>query len=187
MTRLPDLDPERTSPDVRDILDALPDLNLFNVLGHADTVLVPWLTMGGTLLSGLSLDAQLRELVILQVAATTCCDYERIQHEAIAAGVGVPDEQIDAVVDQRLDDACLADRADLLRAVDRLIRTHSLDDAAFATLTDQLDSRQTVELLIVVGHYLGIALLAGAVALSPDDAADMAVVDAANTNLGIRP
>lgn len=184
MTRLAELNLDRTSAEVQDLLGALPNLNVFNALGHAETVLLPWLTLGGTLLSGLSLDPRLRELVILQVAATAQCEYERIQHEAIAAGVGVPQEQIDAVVGQNLHDACLVEHAMLLRAVDQLIRTHSLDTAAYEKLTDNLDSRQTVELLIVVGHYLGIALLAGAIDLDPDAPANMAVVDVAGSQLG---
>ncbi len=184
MSRLPEVDLESSSAEVREILGVLPNLSLFRLLAHAETVLPSWLTMGGTLLSGLSVPPRLRELVILQVAATTSCDYERVQHVAIAQGVGVPQEQVDAVVAQDLDADCLRDYADLLRAVDHLIRNQALTTPEFAALRGELDERQTVELLIVIGWYLSIALIAGAVDLAPDPAANMAVVDSANAHLG---
>lgn len=184
MTRLPYLDPNRASEPVQEALAILPDLHLFRVLGHAEGALVPWLALGGALLSSLSLDARLRELAILQVARSADCDYELVQHEAIAAGVGVSPGQIRAVVGGHLDDAVLADCAPVLRFVDQLVRTHATSDAAFAELRQLLDDRECVELLLVVGHYLGLALLAAAVDLDLDPPAQMAVVDLANARRG---
>ena len=132
MTRLPYLDPNLASAPVQDALAALPDLHLFRVLGHAESVLTPWLALGAALLSSLSLNPRLRELVILQVARSAGSDYERVQHEAIAAGVGVPPEQIRAVVGGYLEDPVLGDSAAVLRVVDELVRTHATSDAGFA-------------------------------------------------------
>lgn len=184
MARLPYLDPKLASESVQEALAILPDLHLFRILGHAEGALVPWLALGGALLSSLSLPPRLRELAILQVARSAGSDYERVQHEAIAAGVGVPPEQIGAVVGGRLDDPALGDSAPVLRFVDELVRTHAASDAAFAELREQLDDRQCVELLLVVGHYLGLALLAAAVDLDLDPPAHMAVVDLANARRG---
>jgi alkylhydroperoxidase family enzyme len=184
VTRLPYLDAKLASAPVQEALAILPDLHLFRVLAHAEGALVPWLALGGALLSSLSLDPRLRELAILQVARSAGSDYERLQHEAIAAGVGVPPEQIRAVVGGHLEDPVLGDSAPVLRFVDELVRTHATSDAGFAVLREHLSDRECVELLLVVGHYLGLALLVGAVDLDPDAPAQMAVVDLANARRG---
>lgn len=184
MARIPDVDPSSATRPVREALAALPDLSLFRMLGHAETAFGPWLAMGGALLGALELDPALRELVILQVATSTGCDYERVQHEVIAVGVGVTDLQVAAVVAGQLQDSHLAESAAVLRVVDELIRTHTASEASLDTLHRRLGNRQTVELLLVVGYYLGVAVLAAAVDLSPDPPARMAVVDAATTAAG---
>jgi alkylhydroperoxidase family enzyme len=48
-----------------------------------------------------------------------------------------------------------------------------------AVLREHLSDRCVVELLLVIGHYLGIALLAETVRLDLDEPAQMAVVDLA--------
>lgn len=180
MTRLPYVHPARAPDAVRDTLRMLPDLNLFRIAGHAQTALVPWLTLGGTLLSSLSLDPVLRELVILQVATSSGSDYERIQHQAIAAGAGVPAPQAAAVVAGQLESPSLGDYAPVLRVVDDLVRTHTTNAAGFDLLRRRLNDQEIVEVLLVVGYYLGVALLAAAVDLDLDPPAQMAVVDAAS-------
>src|SRR5271156_2407428 len=180
MARLPYIDPAAATPAIREALQFLPDLHLFGMVGHAETLLLPWLGLGGALLSSLSLDPVLRELAILQVAASTGSDYERVQHEAIAAGVAVPAGAIAAVVDGQLDSLALADCAAVLRVVDELVRTHTTSAAGMAALRADLGDRQSVELLLLVVYYLGVALLAAAVDLDPDPPAQMAVIDAAS-------
>ena len=69
--------PDPTPPAVADVLAHLPDLHLFRMLGHAETAMMPWLSLGGALLTTLTLDPVLRELVILRVAAATGAEYER--------------------------------------------------------------------------------------------------------------
>lgn len=181
MTRIKDPDPKSLPEPIQQILGALPDLGLFRQLSHAPGILPQWLTMGGALLSNLSLSPTLRELIILQVAASTRCRYEEIQHVAIAKQVGVSDGQINAVVDQKLDDPSICEEAPILRAIDHLIRQHSLTETEFASIRETLDEHQIIELLVVVGWYHSIALLVGAIDLAPDLSAGMAVVDAATS------
>ncbi|MGI8721018.1 MAG: carboxymuconolactone decarboxylase family protein [Geodermatophilaceae bacterium] len=182
MTRLPYADPTQLAPDIAGALSALPDLHLFGVVGHAETAFMPWLGLGGALLSSLSLDPALRELVILQVAASTGSDYERVQHDAIATSVGVSVEAVEAVVTGTLDAPELAESSPVLRVVDELVRTHTTSEAGMSTLRSRLGDRASVEVLLVVGYYLGVAVLADAVDLDPDPPAQMAVIVAAGGN-----
>ena len=63
----------------------------------------------------------------------------------------------------------------VLRVVDRLVLTHTATDAEFAALRGALDDRQIVELLLVVGFYLGLAVLINSVELDADPAAHLPV------------
>ena len=101
MARLPYVDPAAASPPVREALDALPPLNIFRMLAHADSAFVPYLGLGGVLLAQLELDPRLRELAILLVAAHTGAEYEWIQHVGISRALGIRDEQISAVQSRR--------------------------------------------------------------------------------------
>jgi hypothetical protein len=90
MTRLPDPDIAGASPQVRDALAAMPDLSLLRMVAHAETVLVPWLSLGGALLNSLALNPILRELVILQVATTTSSANPRRDHPCRRQRTRVP-------------------------------------------------------------------------------------------------
>ena len=89
--------PEQAEPAVGRTLEALPPLNVFRMVAHAGTAFRPWLALGGALLGSLELDPRLRELAILRVAGIAGCDYERVQHEPIAIGVGASAGQVAAL------------------------------------------------------------------------------------------
>src|SRR6476661_7644098 len=97
MARLPYVDPDSASPEIREALELLPPLNIFRTVAHADTAVRPLLRLGGAILGQGELDPRRRELAILRTAAVTGAEYEWIQHEAIARGVGAGDQQIAAV------------------------------------------------------------------------------------------
>ena len=97
MARLPYVDPAQASPPVREALEALPPLNIFRTVAHAETAVRPLLRLGGAILGQGELDPRRRELVILRTAAVTGAEYEWVQHQAIARGVGASEEQIAAV------------------------------------------------------------------------------------------
>ena len=48
--------------------------------------------------------------------------------------------------------------ADLLAATDQLIDGYRIDDDTWGRLAEQLDERQLVELVFVVGTYTGLAM-----------------------------
>jgi AhpD family alkylhydroperoxidase len=93
MARLPYPDPSDAPERVRDALTAVPPLNIFRMLSHAQTAFRPFLRFGAAILSELELDPALREFAILVVAHDTDAEYEWVQHVAIARAVGVSEEQ----------------------------------------------------------------------------------------------
>jgi 4-carboxymuconolactone decarboxylase len=184
MARLPYVDSQGPSPDVLAALDALPPLNIFRMLAHADSAVVPYLRFAGTLLTELELDARLRELAILLVAARTDAEYEWVQHVGISKALGVPDEQIAAVERGELDAACLdPDARALLRFAAEVLDGPRVDAETFSVLSARFPPRQIIELLLVLGNYQMLARVMTTLELELDPAVGSSVIDQARRRL----
>jgi AhpD family alkylhydroperoxidase len=178
--------PENTAPPVREALAALPPgMGVFGMVAHAETAFRPWLALGGALLGRLQLDPALREMVILRVAALAGCEYERVQHEPIAAAMGVGPEQLAALAAGRVDgDEFDSTEALVLRFVGDAIESRGAESGLVAQVEEALSAREVVEVLLVVSHYYGLALLLNTTGVEPDPPAAMAVVEAAEAGRG---
>ena len=180
MARLPYVDPATAPPRVREALGAVPALNVFRTMAHADTAFRPWLRWAGTLLGELELDPVLRELAILHVARLTPhADYEWVQHVPIALAVGVTQEQIDALEHGDPQAASFTElQYAVLRFTREVVRDARASDEAFDTVRAALTPREIVELLMVIGQYMMLARVMATVDMELDEPAATAVVDA---------
>jgi len=178
MTRLPYFDPDTASPDVAEAYSALPALNVFGMVAHAQTAFRPWLRFGSALLTELELDPVLRELSILEVARLSGSDYEWVQHRGIALGVGANEGQVDAV-EQGEEDRLGEPERTVVAFTREVVRDVRASDAALHAVREVLSPREVVELLLVVGHYMAVARLAETTGIEVDDPAQLAVVEAA--------
>jgi len=189
MALIPYVDPKGAAQEVRELLDVLPDLHVFRMVAQAPTLFGPWLALGGAILASLELDPLLREVAILQVASASGCEYERLQHEAIAGGVGASSEQVTLLAtptesrDQdAMDLSFTTSQRAVIRFTDQVVGPRRVAEADVVALRKHLSDRSIVELLLVIGHYSGIALLAETLRLDLDESAQMAVVDLAAGN-----
>jgi 4-carboxymuconolactone decarboxylase len=172
--------PDQASAPIRDTLAGLPPLGVFRMLAHAETAFRPWLAFGGALLGRLSLDPALRELAILHVAAIAGCDYEFVQHDSIAIGVGVERKQVAALAAGRTQGPEFNQRETLvLGFVGEVIENKGTAGALVEEIEEALSAREVVELLLVISQYHGLALLLNTTGVEPDPPAAMAVVEAA--------
>lgn len=138
-------------------LNAVPDLNIFKLLAHAHDSFDAWLRFGGSLLSDLMLDDQLRELAILRVAhLTPGAEYEWVQHEGIAREIGVGPERIAAA---RYEGAAEADDALVLSFTEQMVLRATPDDETFTACAARFSSREIVELILVIGQYMMLGRL----------------------------
>lgn len=184
MARIPYIDPNEASSSVRDALDALPALNIFPMLAHAESAFVPYLGLGGVLLARLELNPKLRELAILLVATRTGAEYEWVQHVGISRALGIAEEQISAVQRGDLQAACLdADAQVALRFTEQVLDRPRADDETFTALTDRFPPRQIVELLLVIGSYHMLARVMTTLDIDLDPAVGSAVIDEAQRRL----
>jgi 4-carboxymuconolactone decarboxylase len=162
MPHLPYVERSALEPETRDALDALPDLNLFRMLAHAETAFVAWLRYSGTLLTRLALDPVRRELAILRVARTMGSEYEWVQHVDIAERLGATQEQVAAIEAGDVESPVFDEGQ---RAVLR-ITTDVIERRTPAL--GAMPPREVVELLLVVGQYMAVALIADATGIETD-------------------
>src|SRR3954464_2916519 len=104
MARIPYPDRDELGEKQREALDALPPLNVFRMLSHAQSAFRPYLRFGGALLADLDLDPVLRELAILRTARLIEAEYEWVQHVAIGRAAGIGDAQLAALEAGDVDD-----------------------------------------------------------------------------------
>ncbi len=159
MARLPYVDPEVASPATREALEAVPPLNIFRMLAHADTAFRPWLRWGAALLGKLELDPVLRELAILRVARLTPhADYEWVQHVPIFEAVGGRSEQVAALERDEAGAECFsAEERATIAFTTEVVRDARAGDPTFEAVAAFLSPREIVELLMVIGNYMLVA------------------------------
>lgn len=166
MPRIPYVDPATASPELRATLAALPDLKVFRLVANAESAFKPWLRMGRAVLAETELDAVLRELVILRVAALhPGGEYERVHHEQLAREVGATEEQIEGA---RTGEGLEGDAALLVELTGQIMRVGEPDDPTLAAARDRLGPRQLMEVLLVIGHYQGLANIFAAAQIDID-------------------
>ena len=179
MARLPLIDPETTSGDIRASFDRMPvKLNIFRMMAHAEANMIPAMRLGNSILHKQKLSAVNRELLILQAAQLEGGAYEWRQHVPIALGVGVTQAQIDAVEKGTYDDASLNDAEKALLNFGReVVEKVRVGDAAFAAMRKHFSDQEVVESIVALGFYMMMARLTEATETDLDPAAGMKVYD----------
>ncbi len=132
--------------------------NVLSTMMHHPALAGPFLAYNQVLLQTPALDPRQRELMVLRVAWRTRARYEWAQHVRLAAGVGITPEEIEAIATGADAEIWTPLEAELLSAADQLIDRYRIDDDTWRRLAEQLDDRQLVELVFVVGTYTGLAM-----------------------------
>lgn len=175
MARLPLIDPETTSGDIRASFDRMPvKLNIFRMLAHAEANMMPALQFGNSILHRQKLSAVNRELLILQAAQLEGGVYEWRQHVPIALGVGATEAQIEAVKCARYSDSALndAERALLVFGCE-IVEKVRVGDTAFDGMRQHFSDQEIVESIITLGFYMMMARLTEATQTDLDQVAGM--------------
>ena len=144
--------PEELDPETAAIVSAAGGLNIFATLARHPKALKRWLVFGGHVLAKSSLPERERELLILRAGWRCGSVYEFGQHTVIGEVVGVTAEEVARLATEALDGWSAADAA-LLRAADEMVASHTISDATWAELDEQLSTEQIIDLVFTVGQY----------------------------------
>ena len=130
--------------------------NLTRGLLLADTRLSEALPNLANALRASSLDARLREAVIVRVAALQDSAYEGMQHAGEVRKAGWSDAEVEAI--KAGDGRSLPDEtAAVLAFVDQAVITGQVGDAAFARVQAALTPRDIATVILLIGHYMMVA------------------------------
>lgn len=146
--RIPLPEDDELTPEIKNLLAALPPLNLFRMLAHAPASMKEFLEMGGSILTRSEFDPRKREIAILRIAHVTGAPYEWHHHVALGRSVGVAEDVIDRIaVDGPV--SSLDEEGNLLcRVADEISRDIRLSDEALAQILERYGTRGAVELIL---------------------------------------
>jgi AhpD family alkylhydroperoxidase len=160
MSRIPPVAPEDLSPEMAEIYRSHPSgkLNIFRLHCHAPTCFPAYSQLAQAIFATLDVPPLERELVVLVVAVLQDCEYEWAQHAQIAAAMGIPQPQIDAIRKGDFTGAVFNEREQaLFEFTQQTVKNVRVDDAAYAAVAAFYSHRQIIELLYTIGSYMMLA------------------------------
>jgi alkylhydroperoxidase family enzyme len=179
VARLPLIDPDATTGDIRVSFDRMPvKLNIFRMMAHAEANMMPAMRLANSILRRQKLSDVNRELLILMVAKLEGGEYEWRQHVPIALGVGVTQPQIDALELGSHDDKAFNEAERALLAFGREVTENvRVPEPVFARMREHYSGQEVVEAIFAIGFYMMMARLTEATEVDLDPAAGMALFD----------
>jgi AhpD family alkylhydroperoxidase len=139
---------------------------LDGVLLHSPEFADGWNSMLRAVRERSTLPADLREAVILRVAAINGADYEWAAHQPIARAAGLTDADIDAIGSGDPLDSLLGAA---VRYAEVMTRDVTVPDEVFDAIRDSLDDQQVLELTVTIATYNMVSRLLVALDVSAED------------------
>jgi alkylhydroperoxidase family enzyme len=168
---IPLLSPEeaRTRGAEANCPSPLAAVNAFRALLNNPAAAGPTGRLLAALLFGGSLDARLRELIILRTGWVSASEYEYCQHVGVARRLGVPEQDILGVRDPgKCPSFNEIDRA-VIQMTDDLTTGTDVDPEAWALLSRSFKAPQLIEMLLVAGFWRMIAVFLKAAEVPLDE------------------
>lgn len=177
MTRIAYQDIEGLTEEARALTRERGNLNVYRALANAPNVFTGWMIAGREHLTSQTLSARLRELVILRTAHLMGSPYEVAQHTGLAHQAGVsPSQRAALAPDAELDNAGFdATELAVLHLTTELITTKTVRAELFHQIHNAWGDETTVELLMVIHRWAGLALILNALDVDLDPEARISI------------
>lgn len=157
MPRVPFLDLNKMAPEdqakVRSVLGPSTEFRRpFSVLLHSPEGAARYLHLSNYNREASTIDPRTRELVILVVAIGWSSEYIWEAHAAAARRLGVDDDVIAAIRDNKVPPE-LTKEAPYLRFAQELVQHRKIADATFEAVRKIAGDRGAVDLTLLIGYY----------------------------------
>ncbi|MGY4710715.1 carboxymuconolactone decarboxylase family protein [Mycolicibacterium sp. CBM1] len=162
-TPLPAVD--ALSPEQRALYDLLP-LDLTRGLLLTRSSAAAYLALGRSFHDS-RLSADLREVIILRVGATTHCPYELHHHIPLARACGVPEEIIEKVV-AGSPTVGRAELDALVVFVDHIVGAVQGPAPEPATVQQYFSHEEVADITLLAGHYVMTSLFVRTLGIEPE-------------------
>ena len=154
MARIEYSDRANASDRTREILDKNRNANIFRMMSHSPRYFEQYCRLGNAIRFKGELDPVVRELAITRTGILCEAPYEVVAHKRIGKGVGVTDEQNEALANWK-QATCFNDvQRAALAFTDEIVTMHRPTDATFNTIATKLTPAALVELQLSVGFYI---------------------------------
>jgi alkylhydroperoxidase family enzyme len=173
MTRIAYRQPEEMTEQARELTLKRGNLNVYRALANAEKVFTGWMLAGQAALTSPVLPVRLRELVVLRTAYLMDSPYELGQHRDVARTAGLSRDEINAITSESGWQEAHFSPVELavLRLTTELLTTRAVSAELFDQVHTALGSEATVELLMVISRYAGLALMLNALQVDLDETA----------------
>ncbi len=106
------------------------------------------------LLMGNTLNTRQLEIIILRVAINAKSEYEWHNHVGYGLNAGLSLDEIAAIRDYPAAWDWAEEDEMFIKATDELMANHNISDATWAILSKYLDTKQLMDTIFTVGHYV---------------------------------
>jgi 4-carboxymuconolactone decarboxylase len=171
MSRIPEIDPTKLSPEQRAIYD-----RMMRERGHMRGPFAVWLRnaelceatlkLQEMFASRVKLERRLLELMILVSARSATAQYAWFIHEPYALKFGISADIVQAIRDRRTPDFSRDDERLVYDITTELNTTRTLSEASYKRGMEMLGEQTMVELVSAIGFYAMVAMTLNAFAVS---------------------
>ena len=177
MTRIAYRRLEDMTDQARELTAKRGNLNVYRTLANAEKVFTGWMLAGDAALTSPVVPVRLCELVVLRTAYLMDCPYELGQHRDVARTAGVTADEVKAVTSESDWQEAHFDAFELalLHLTTELLTTRNVSATVFEQVHAALGSEATVEVLMVMSRYAGLALMLNALDVDLDETARLPI------------
>jgi alkylhydroperoxidase family enzyme len=173
MARIEYADPTKASERTREILGKNRNANIFRMMSHSPSYFEQYCRLGNAIRFKGELDPIVRELAITRTGILCQAPYEVVAHKRIGKGVGVTDEQNEALANWK-DAKCFDEvQRAALAFTDEIVSLHKPTDATFNAIAAKLSPAALIELQLSVGFYIMTSKFLETFGIDPQPATDV--------------
>jgi alkylhydroperoxidase family enzyme len=154
MARIDYSDPAKHNDRTRELLGKNRNANIFRMMAHSPSYLEQYCRLGGAIRSRGVLDPIVRELAITRTGILCEAPYEVVAHKRMGKGVGVTDEQNEALANWQAATCFDETQRAALAFTDEIVKLHKPTDATFNAIRARLTPAALIELQLSVGFYI---------------------------------
>src|SRR5436305_14558187 len=154
MARIDYCDTSKSNERTREILGKNRNANIVRMMAHSPKYFEQYCRLGGAIRNKGELDPIVRELAITRTGILCEAPYEIVAHKRIGKGVGVTDEQNEALENWQSAKCFNEVQRAALAFTDEVVKLRKPTDATFNAIKSKLTPGALVELQLSVGFYI---------------------------------
>jgi alkylhydroperoxidase family enzyme len=154
MARIDYCDLSKSDARTREIAEKNRNANIFRMMAHSPSYFVQYCRLGRAIRFKGELNPIIRELAITRTGILCEAPYEVVAHKRLGKGVGVTDEQNEALENWKTA-SCFDDlQRAALAFTDEIVTMRRPSDATFDAIAGKLTPGALIELQLSVGFYI---------------------------------